>query len=134
MTTDLFYLALTAGLAAVLWIPNVVAIVSTHGLIKPNDFYEGAEKPLEGWAQRAKRVHLNMVENLAHFAVLVIVAHLAGASNETTAMWAMIYFWARVAHAIVFYAGIPYLRTIAFSIGFIAEIVIFFEIIGAPMA
>ncbi len=130
MTTDLFYLTLTAGLAAFLWIPNVVAIVSQYGLILPADFREAAEKPLKGWGQRARRVHLNMVENLAHFAVLVIVAHLSGIANEQTAIWVQVFFWARVAHALIFYAGIPYLRTVAFTIGVIAEVAILIEIIG----
>jgi uncharacterized MAPEG superfamily protein len=130
MTPDLFYLALTAGLAAVLWIPNVVGIVSQHGIITPADFKAAEEKPLQGWSQRAKRVHLNMTENLAHFAALVIVAHLAGVANETTAIAAQVFFWARLVHALVFYAGIPFLRTIAFSAGFIAEIFIFAEIVG----
>lgn len=130
MTPDLLYLALTAGLAAVLWIPNVVGIVAQHGIISAEDFKSAVEKPLTGWRQRAKRVHLNMVENLAHFAALVIVAHLAGVANETTAIAAQVFFWARLAHAAVFYAGIPFLRTIAFSAGFIAEIFIFVEIVG----
>ena len=130
MTTDLYYLALTAGLAAVLWVPNVVAIVTQHGLILPADFREAEEKRLQGWGQRTKRVHLNMVENLAHFAVLVIVAHLSGTANEQTAFLTQLFFWARVAHALIFYAGIPYLRTVAFAIGFIAEIGIFIAIIG----
>lgn len=130
MTTDLLYLALTAGLAAILWIPNVAAMVMQHGVVLPADFREAAEKPLQGWGQRAKRVHLNMVENLAHFSVLVIVAHLSGMANEQTAFWAQMFFWARVAHALIFYAGIPYLRTVAFTIGFIAEVGIFIAIIG----
>ena len=130
LTTDLLYLTLTAGLAAILWIPNVVAIVSQHGLIQPADFREAAEKPLDGWRQRARRVHLNMVENLAPFAALVIVAHLTGVSNELTALWAQTFFWARLAHALIFYAGIPYLRTIAFTVGFVAVVGLFLEIIN----
>lgn len=130
MTPDLLYLALTAGLAAILWIPNVVAIVTRHGFLTPPDFRVAEEKPLEGWGQRAKRAHLNMTENLAHFAVLVIVAHLAGMANETTALAAQIFFWARLVHAAVFYAGIPYIRTLAFVVGFVAEAMIFLEIIG----
>ena len=116
MTTDLFYLALTAALAAVLWIPNAVAIATQHGVISPADFREATEKPLEGWGQRAKRTHLNMVENLAPFAVLVIVAHLSGMANEQTAFWAQVFFWARVAHAGSYIAGIPYVRTAAFLV------------------
>jgi len=129
MTTDLLYLALTAGLAAILWIPNVAAIVSQHGFITAADFKSAEDKILTGWGQRAKRAHLNMTENLAHFAVLVIVAHLAGAANETTALCAQIFFWARVAHALVFYAGVPFVRTLAFAVGVIAEIVLFLQIV-----
>ena len=130
MTDDLFYLALTAGLAAVLWIPNVVAIVARYGFLTPPDFRAAEDRPLDGWGQRAKRAHLNMVENLAHFAVLVIVAHLAGKANDVTALAAQIYFWARLGHVLVFYAAIPWVRTIAFVIGIAAEIAIFIQIVG----
>lgn len=130
MITDLLYLALTAGLATVLWIPNVVGIVAQHGVITAEDFRSGEEKSLTGWRQRAKRVHLNMTENLAHFAVLIVVAHLATKGNDVTAVCAQVFFWARLAHALVFYAGIPFVRTLAFTAGFIAEIVIFIQIVG----
>ncbi len=69
-----------------------------------------------------------MVENLAPFAILVIVAHVGGAANETTAA-AMVFFWARVAHALIFYADIPYLRTVAFIVGIASEVAIFVEIV-----
>jgi uncharacterized MAPEG superfamily protein len=71
-----------------------------------------------------------MTENLAHFAVLIIVAHLATKGNDVTAVCAQVFFWARLAHALVFYAGIPFVRTLAFTAGFIAEIVIFIQIVG----
>jgi uncharacterized MAPEG superfamily protein len=47
-----------------------------------------------------------------------------------TAVCAQVFFWARLAHALVFYAGIPFVRTLAFTAGFIAEIVIFIQIVG----
>src|SRR5271169_6296436 len=64
-----------------------------------------------GWAGRAQRAHRNMLENLVLFAVLVLVAVLAGKTNDTTLMGAQIFFWARVAYALVYYAGISWLRT-----------------------
>ena len=129
MTTELLYLTLTAGLAALLWIPQVLGIVAQNGMISAEDFRQATDKPVTGWAQRAKRVHLNMVENLAPFAVLVIAAHLSGQTSATTALWVQVFFWARLAHAAVLYAGIPYLRTLAFSAGFVAQIVIFLAIV-----
>ena len=41
----------------------------------------------------------------------------------------MVFFWARVAHTLIFYAGIPYLRTVAFIVGIAAEVAIFVEIV-----
>ena len=63
-------------------------------MLTPADYAEIPEKPLPTWARRAKRAHLNLVENLPVFATAVIVAHLAGAANETTAMAAATFFWA----------------------------------------
>jgi len=35
-----------------------------------------------------------------------------------------VYFWSRVAHLIVYTLGIPVLRTLAFTVGFIAQAVL----------
>jgi uncharacterized MAPEG superfamily protein len=55
------------------------------------------------------------VQNLAPFAILVLVAQVSGKANATTALGASIFFWARVAHAAVYIAGIKYLRTFLFA-------------------
>jgi uncharacterized MAPEG superfamily protein len=71
-----------------------------------------------------------MVENLAPFAALVLVAQIAGVANETTAFGALLFFWARVAHAIVFILGIPWLRTLAFVAAWVGILLIFLQLIG----
>ena len=67
---------------------------------------------LPGMAGRAKRAHLNMIENLVLFAALVLIAAVGGKANAMTAMGAMIFFWARLGYAIVYLIGIPWLRTV----------------------
>ncbi|MFT5181583.1 MAG: putative MAPEG superfamily protein [Alphaproteobacteria bacterium] len=129
MTTDLLYLTLSAGLCAVLWIPYVLSRIQTWGLVNAVGYPENPPE-LPAWAQRAKRVHENMVENLAPFAALVLVAQVTGAANETTALASLLFFWSRVAHAIVFILGIPWLRTLAFFAAWIGLVLIFIEIIG----
>jgi uncharacterized MAPEG superfamily protein len=129
MTTDLFYLTLMAGLGLVLWIPNVIAIVTTHGFHGPKQYREATVQELPSWGQRAMRVHLNNVENFAPFAVLVVVAHLTKTASETTALCAMLFFWIRVAYSIVFYAGVPYLRTVLFTAGVAVNVVLFLQIV-----
>jgi uncharacterized MAPEG superfamily protein len=82
------------------------------------------------WVARAKRAHANLVENLAPFAIVVLTAHVAGEGNATTALGATLFFWARVAHFLVYAAGIPYVRTLAFGIAIIGEIMIVAQLFG----
>jgi uncharacterized MAPEG superfamily protein len=130
MTDDLTYLAWTALLTAVLWIPYIAGQVMTNGFLTPTNYRDPTPREVPLWGQRANRAHMNAVEAFAPFATLVIVAHLAGVANEATAMWAAVYFWARLAHVIVYLFAVPFLRTIIFTVGFIAVLGIFYEIVA----
>jgi uncharacterized MAPEG superfamily protein len=68
---------------------------------------------LGGFAGRAKRAHLNMLENMVLFAPLVLMAVVAQKTNSLTAMGAMLFFWARLAYAVIYWIGVPWLRTLA---------------------
>jgi len=130
MSPDLFYLTLTAGLCVVLWIPYIVGLVSTQGFLKAEDYRALPKPELPDWVVRANRTHINLVESLPSFAALVLVAHVSGAAGGTTAVAAAVFFWARLIHALVFLLGVPYLRTLIFTIGVIAQLVIFWEIVS----
>jgi uncharacterized MAPEG superfamily protein len=84
-----------------------------------------------GWAGRARRAHLNMIENLVLFAALVLIAAVAGKANATTAMGAMIFFWARLAYAVIYLIGIPWLRTLAWFVGVIGMAMIAWVLLHA---
>ena len=71
---------------------------------------------LPDMAGRAVRAHRNMLENLVLFVALALVAHLANRVTPTALLGAQLFFWGRVAHAIIYIAGIPWLRTAAFAI------------------
>jgi uncharacterized MAPEG superfamily protein len=86
--------------------------------------------PVPDWAERLQRAHTNMVENLAPFAALVLVAHLVQAFDAKTALGAQLFFWGRVVHAGVYTLGIPYARTLAFAVSWVGMLLIFFAIIG----
>ena len=130
MTRELSYLAWTALLTAVLWIPYIAGQVMANGLLGPENYRNPAPRPVPLWAQRANRAHLNAVEAFAPFAALVLIAHLAGAANEMTAMWAAVFFWARLGHAVAFLLAIPFVRTVIFTVGFVAVVGIFYEIVS----
>ena len=84
---------------------------------------------LTGWAGRAQRAHRNMLENLVLFAVLVLVAQIAGKTNATTALGAQIFFWARVAYVPVYVAGIPWVRTGVFAVSLIGLFMILLQLV-----
>ena len=83
---------------------------------------------LTGWAGRAQRAHLNMLENLPLFIALILVAHIAGKANATVILGAQLFFWGRLAHAIIYLAGIPWLRTLAWAVSVIGLVLIFLQL------
>jgi uncharacterized MAPEG superfamily protein len=129
MSTDLKYLAFTAMLTASLWIPYIVAQVMTNGPLSAENYVDPTPRPVPNWGKRAHRVYLNAIETFAPFAALVIVIQMAGKADSMTAFWTTSFFWVRVAHAVVFWAAIPFIRTILFVLGWICVIGLFVELI-----
>jgi len=82
-----------------------------------------------GWAGRAKRAHLNMMENLVLFAALVLAAHAASKSNSMTVLGAQLFFWGRLAYAIIYVAGIPWLRTLVWFVSVVGMALIFLQLV-----
>ena len=123
MTPDLKYLLMSVVLTFVQVVIAAAAANQTVGLTALAGNRDDLPV-LTGFAGRARRAHLNMVENLVLFAALVLVAAVAGKANATTAMGAMIFFWARLAYAVIYLVGIPWLRTVAWFVSVIGMIVI----------
>ncbi len=54
------------------------------------------------------------------------------AADPTTMAWgAALFFWGRVVHWIVFIAGIPWVRTVAFALAWLGIAIAFFGVLGA---
>jgi uncharacterized MAPEG superfamily protein len=126
--TELFYLALTAAFTGVLWIPYVLDRFATRGIGDTVGYPENP-KSQSPWAQRLMKAHRNAIENLAVFATLVLVAHALGITGSAIAISAMVYFWARVVHAVVYALAMPWVRTLAFTAGFAAQACVAWQIL-----
>jgi uncharacterized MAPEG superfamily protein len=81
-----------------------------------------------GWVGRAQRAHHNMLESLVLFAALVLIAVLTNKTNSATLLGAQLFFWARLAYAVVYVAGIPWFRTAVWFVSVIGLIVIFVQL------
>jgi uncharacterized MAPEG superfamily protein len=63
------------------------------------------------------------------FAPLAISVHVLGVGDSVTAGAAAVFFYSRVAHAVIYTLGIPLLRTIAFAVGFECEAVLLMRVL-----
>ncbi len=129
MTVDLTMLAWSAALCLVLALPYTIGLNKALGL--PILVGNRENFPtVEGWIGRAKRAHMNMLENIAPFAALVLIAHVAGKADASTALGAQLFFWARLVHAVVYIAGLPWIRTAAYGVSVVGMVMIFLKIVG----
>ena len=120
MNTELFYLACAATFTGLMFLPYVLDRIMVWGLVDTVG-YPANPKPLAPWAERLHKAHDNAVENLAVFATLVLCAHAAGVTGSAMGTLAMVYFWSRVVHAAAYTFALPWVRTLAFFGGFIAQ-------------
>jgi uncharacterized MAPEG superfamily protein len=124
MSRELFWLTATVILTGLLWIPYILDRAMVRGLIAAMGNPSPQDKPQSPWAMRLYFAHTNAVENLVIFAPLVMILDSLNISTRTTVLACAVYFWARLAHAIVYAIGVPVLRTLAFTVGFIAQAVL----------
>ena len=129
MTTDLTMLVWTALLC--LFIPLIYGVgrAQTAGGMEWGLGNRAQPFKAPEWAERAHRAHLNLVENLVPFAILVLVAQVAGKANAWTALGAQIFFWGRVAHVAVYTAGITGVRTAVFFVATAGEVLILVQLL-----
>lgn len=120
--TDLHWLGASCLLVALFWLPYVLKRMVVRGILGIMGNPESDAPPMTGWAIRAQAAHQNATENLVIFAPLLLVAHSLGLSGTTTLLMAQLFFFARLAHFIVYTAGIPIVRTLTFAAGWIATL------------
>ena len=124
------WLTLTVILTGVLWIPYILDRIMVRGVMGAMANPSRNDKPQSAWAQRLYFAHSNAVENLVVFAALVLILDTQGHSTMSTAIACAVYFWARLAHVIVYVLGVPVLRTLAFAVGFLAQVALALAVFG----
>lgn len=128
--TSLEWLAATALMTALFWVPYILermVALGVIGALKPVDPEHELKQAL--WSRRAKRAHYNAVENLVVFSTLVLVAQAMGKADGSQVLLAsQVYFWARLVHFPSLTFGLPGIRTLAYLTGFAAQIMVAIEI------
>ncbi|MDD2724283.1 MAG: MAPEG family protein [Methylovulum sp.] len=130
LSTELYWLTLTTIMTALIWLPYIINRLVEHSpwpaLMNPQPDL----RPEAKWAERLMRAHDNAVENLVIFAPLVLALQMTGSSTALTATACIVYFFTRLCHLLLYTFGVPLLRTIAFFIGFLCQMVLALSILG----
>lgn len=130
MSKELYWLVLTVAMTGLLWIPYILDRIIVRGPIGATANPSPTDKPQSAWAQRMMAAHTNCVENLVVFAPLVLTAQALNIHTASTAFAAALFFWCRLAYVLVYTAGIPVLRTLAFAGGWVAQLTLLLAIFG----
>ena len=128
MTPDLTYLVWTVALT----MAQLLLVIVGAMLQVPLPVLAGnRETAVEcrGWVGRAQRAHRNMLESVALFAILVLVAQVTGQANAMTALGAAVFFWARVAYTAIYLAGVTWVRSLLFAVSMTGLVLILLQLL-----
>ena len=129
MKTEIQYLVYVTALTGLMWVPYVLDRFVTWG-IGDTVGYPAQPKPQSPWAERLLKAHRNAVENLVVFAALVLAANALGITGGIVATAAIVYFWSRIVHAVAYTLALPWVRTLGFTGGFLAQMMVAWQILA----
>lgn len=130
MSKELYWLTLNVVMTGLLWVPYILDRIMIRGTMGAMANPSPTDKPQSAWAERMNAAHANSVENLVVFAPLALTCQALNLHTATTAFACALYFWCRLIYVAVYTAGIPVVRTLSFTGGFVAQVTLALAIIG----
>lgn len=126
MSVELMMLIYSAALFLLIIVVQAGLAISQNGLVAQAGSRDSLPEPTV-LRKRLQRLTANLQENLVLFAIVVLATNAAGISNDSTALGASIFFYARVAHAIVYGFGWPMIRPLFYFASLYGIVVIALE-------
>jgi uncharacterized MAPEG superfamily protein len=126
---ELQMLALSVALLIVLVLIQSTAGVQAQGLITMANARDNLGEP-SVWQARTKRVVDNHREGLIMFAPLILIAAELDLSNWMTVWGAQLFAYSRIAHAVVYLAGVPLIRPLFWFAGLIGTVMVLLALFG----
>lgn len=125
MSIELLYLFGSVALMVVLIGVQAASTIKVNGMswgLGPRD--EPARQ--DTFSARAKRALDNHVEGLVLFGFAILVVEAGELNSSLSALGGALYFWARLVYAPVYLLGIPVLRTLVWTVGFVGTLVVLY--------
>jgi uncharacterized MAPEG superfamily protein len=121
MTVELNYLVAATLLTLLIRVGWMLNKVQVRGLAVVVGYPKESE-PLSEWAHRLWVAHEDAIQSLVTFAVLVIIVQVSNLADESTAIAAAVYFWARLLHVFAYFFALRWVKTIAYLSGLFSQL------------
>ena len=128
MSVEISMLVYATALLIVLVLIQATVGVQAQGL-KPMAGPRDDLPPPKPFQARTKRCVDNHREGLTMFAPLVIAAALTHVSNSWTVLGAELFFYSRVVHAVLYLAGVPMIRPLAWTVGLVGTLMVLLAVL-----
>ena len=133
MGTELGILGLYGLVVIITILAQLVAAQAQVGLemlVKPRD-----DMPkLTGVAGRLERAQLNSIVAMALFAPAVLILQMKGLATPGTLLTAQVFLIARIAYVPAYAAGLPWVRSLIWVVGFLATGWLYISGMGSAVA
>lgn len=129
MPIEYLMLAGAVGVFVVVLVVQASAGVLQHGLPAAAGNRDGLAPP-NAFCARARRCLDNHIEGLVMFAPLILMAATADRLGPMTALGAQLFLGGRAAHAALYLIGVPWLRTLAWAVGFTGTAIVALALFG----
>lgn len=127
MSVELSYLAMYGVFTLVLILIQVLIGMAQHGLVALAGNRE--ELVSTGMAARAEKAVNNSILTMALVAPAAVMVSMTDSGGATTELAIRIFLAARVAYAVVFIMGIPWLRTLTWVAGFFCILALYLAVL-----
>ena len=129
MNTEMTMLVYAVALLMLLVVIQAAAGIRAQGAITMANNRDNLPEP-KTFQARTKRIVDNHREGLTMFAPLVLVAMFMNLSNNATVLGAQMFFYGRVAHAIIYLAGWPLVRPMAWAVSMAGTLLVLLALLG----
>lgn len=129
MATELTMLAWSVLLGFVYIFATSTVVTRERGMKWNASARDGDAKPISPLAGRLQRAQGNFLETFPFFAAAAVAVVVAGRTNDTTALAAQAYFWARVAYLPLYAAGVPYVRSLVWAVSLLSILALVFALL-----
>lgn len=129
LSTELSYLAWSVVLLLVHVVAQASWLTKDGGLTYAASARDG-EVPISVVTDRLTRALRNFLETYGGFIALALALHVTGKAGGLGATGAALWFWARVAYIPAYAFGIPFLRTVIWTISVIGLVLMLVRFLG----